>query len=177
MKLAMCALVLCSSLASASSVLSTSRVLSASRVLAQPAPLSTALALRGGGAVEPSTFISAATAFFGAYSLGFLVDPQMLTTLNFAGVPALDTFHKWLCRILACGWLSYLGAVNLAENKGDMVKVVLAASAACTFLGPVTVEFLNPKYFQPTMLHKVHPHDPHTTPHHPLNPSHDPSSP
>ena len=101
----------------AASPLSGSRVVAPALTFAQPTPLTNTLVLRGGGAVPEGAAITTASLFFGFYAIGFLIDPQMLTTMNFAGVPPLDTFHKWLCRILACGFLSYIAAINVADNK------------------------------------------------------------
>ena len=96
-----------------------------------------ALAVRGGGMVEQSTAIKAATGVFGLYSAQMLLVPKWMMEQNFKTIA--DPYTAFITRIAGVGWLSYLYCLNTLDAS-TAFGISFAVSVACAIVGPVLAE-------------------------------------
>lgn len=110
----------------------------APRTVNSSSAMSSALAVRGGGPVDPATYVKIVQGFFGLYGLGLLLGPAVIWAQHFHG--GCSGPMKFFMRGSSLGFLSityFLG--TLAE--GEAVKAALATIAACGILYPWAVKF------------------------------------
>ena len=96
-----------------------------------------ALAVRGGGMVEQSTAIKAATGVFGLYSAQMLLVPKWMMEQNFKTIA--DPYTAFITRIAGVGWLSYLYCLNTLDAS-TAFGISFVVSVACAIVGPVLAE-------------------------------------
>ena len=96
-----------------------------------------ALAVRGGGIVEQSTAIKAATGVFGLYSAQMLLVPKWMMEQNFKTIA--DPYQAFITRIAGVGWLSYLYCLNTLDAS-TAFGISFVVSVACAIVGPVLAE-------------------------------------
>ena len=96
-----------------------------------------ALAVRGGGMVEQSTAIKAATGVFGLYSAQMLLVPKWMMEQNFKTIA--DPYQAFITRIAGVGWLSYLYCLNTLDAS-TAFGISFVVSVACAIVGPVLAE-------------------------------------
>ena len=96
-----------------------------------------ALAVRGGGMVEPATAIKASTAIFGLYAAQMLLVPKFMIEQNFKTVA--DPYTAFFARVCGLFCASYLYCINTLDASAALA-ISGVTTVLCSILGPVLGE-------------------------------------
>ena len=113
-----------------------------------PAAAESALALRGGGAVDGDLFVKILSGFFGTYAVGFVLAPETLMEQNFVFTP--DKYHAFFGRSLGTVLCVTTYLLNQLEGEAK-VKAALAFACAVALTGPGYAQL----FLETTPMHLV----------------------
>ena len=113
-----------------------------------PAAAESALALRGGGAVDGDLFVKILSGFFGTYAVGFVLAPETLMEQNFVFTP--DKYHAFFGRSLGTVLCVTTYLLNQLEGEAK-VKAALVFACAVALVGPGYAQL----FLETTPMHLV----------------------